>query len=234
MGSQKVLALVACSIFVVFFLMGCAAAPTPVPLPTPTVTPLPATSTPIPPTDTATATTAPTVTPTATPTTRPTDTPTATPSIPTLRQFADKKQVQIGTEFTGWYFGDSEWREIVGNEFNLAAIDWGFYWRDVEPQQGQFNFSIADKQVAFARTKNMAIRGHPLVFATNSSDFRDWIVNRSLSRDELGQILQQHITQVMNHYKGQVSQWVVVNEPYINPYRQKDFFYSTMGYDYIV
>lgn len=47
------------------------------------------------------------------------------------------------------------------------------------------------------------------------------------------EILRDTITQVMTHYRGKIKEWVVVNEPYINPYRQEDVFYKRIGADYI-
>lgn len=46
-------------------------------------------------------------------------------------------------------------------------------------------------------------------------------------------ILRDTITQVVKRYRGKIDQWVVVNEPYIDPYREDDIFHQRIGPDYI-
>jgi endo-1,4-beta-xylanase len=38
---------------------------------------------------------------------------------------------------------------------------------------------------------------------------------------------------LVSYYRGKVREWVVVNEPYILPYRPIDIFYQTIGVDYL-
>ncbi len=222
MGIGQVLTTLIVSVLVV----ACASAPTPTatlpPAPTPTNVP------------TSTPRATETLPAPATATRRPTETPTATPCVSSLRECAERKHIQIGTEFRKWWFPDPKWREIVGREFNLAIIDDGLYWSEIEPQRGQFDFSFVDQQVALARAKNMAVCGHPLVWPTDYYEgVADWVVKGNFSRDDLAQILRNHIIGVMSHYKGQISCWIVVEEPYLNPNRPEDIFYRQFGYDYI-
>ena len=223
--------------------VGCASAltatPTLAPLPTtivaPTITPtsLPsptATSVPTsPPRPTETPTPRPTATliPTKTATTRPTATLTRAPCTAPLRECADRKQIQIGT-----WFRDAKWREIAAREFNLAVISSGFYWRNVEPARGQFNFSFADEQVAFARSKNMQMVGHALLLA-EAPYLPGWLPTENFSREELTQLLRNYIVQVMTRYKGQISQYIVVEDAPVPPNTDADVFYGKFGYDYV-
>jgi endo-1,4-beta-xylanase len=150
---------------------------------------------------------------------------------------ADARGLQVGAGITGWWFTDAEhkaeYKALLGREFGLAVVHWGLYWGSVEPQRGQFDFSIADKQVAFAQSNDMNIRGHPLVFPTSSYGIADWVTDDSFSRDELTGVLCDHIAGILDHYRDQVDEWVVVNEPYLNPYRKKDVFHETIGPEYI-
>ncbi len=223
------------------WLVACAAAPTPTPpstsivsatlMPTgaPTNTPtLPPrateTSTPL-----ATPTFTPRPIPTNTPTPRPTATSTPTPCT-TLRACAERKKFEIGSYLTGTWFRDDKWRDTIAREFNLAVLSAGFYWDAVEPTRGQFNFSSVDEQVAFAQSKKMPICGHALLLA-ESPYIPDWLAQGNLSRDDLAQLLRAYIGQVMQRYKGQISQYIVVEDPY--PGSPADVFYPKFGYDYI-
>jgi len=47
------------------------------------------------------------------------------------------------------------------------------------------------------------------------------------------EILINHVKTIVEHYRGRVKEWVVVNEPYLGN-RNDDVFYKTFGnYDYI-
>ncbi len=148
----------------------------------------------------------------------------------TLKEFAGRLGMNIGTELTGWWFGDGRWREIVGREFNIATIDWGVYWTESEPTQGNFDFTVIDRQLALAEQTDMKVRGHALVFPSVSPD---WIRSGNFTRDQLITILNNHISTLVSHYRGRIDEWVVVNEPYIYPYRTNDVFYRIIGPDYI-
>lgn len=170
-------------------------------------------------------------------------TPADTPAIPPtpgprpLRELADKRDIQIGAGITGWWFTDASYKErykaLLSREFGLAVVHWGLYWATVEPKRGQFDFGIADQQVSFAQSKEMVVRGHPLIFPTSSYAIADWVVNGSFSRAELTAVLYDHIAGIVRHYRDQVQEWVVINEPYLYPNRTKDVFYETIGAEYI-
>jgi len=145
---------------------------------------------------------------------------------------ADEKQMLLGTYFTPDWFPKQEWREIVSREFNTAMLYPGLTWADIEPTQNQFVFSSGDEQVQFALSNNMTICSH-LVCPTSSYDNPDWIVSVYFSEDELAEILRNHIATVMNHYKGQISLWMVVEEAYLKSYTGRDFLYQKFGYDYL-
>ncbi len=55
----------------------------------------------------------------------------------------------------------------------------------------------------------MAVHGHTLVW---HNQLPSWFVNGSFSRDEAIQLLHDHISTVVGHYKGRIAYWDVVNE----------------------
>lgn len=151
---------------------------------------------------------------------------------PHLADVASNAGIDVGVEFTGWQFNDPEWQKTVGEQFNLAIIDWGLYWKEIEPTKGVFDFSTMDKEIAFAKKNGMKIRGEPLIIP-NSSLLPDWLKNGNLSASQLTKIIQNHVRSIVGHYKGIVNEWVVVEEPYKAPYFTDDIFYKTLGYRYI-
>ncbi len=144
-----------------------------------------------------------------------------------LRTLADSLGVKIGTSFSS-SLQDQQWKTIVGREFNLFAFSYGISWPQIEPQQGQFDFTVADRLVAFGQSNGMRLHGQPLIFPSITAD---WLTN--LSRDDLIQATRNHITQVVGHFKDIIKEWVVVNESYNPPYIKKDIFYTTIGPEYI-
>ena len=204
-------------------LMACNQALGPLPTPSPAAT--------------LTATPPPTSTPSPTPV--PTRTPFPPDHPPTLRELADAAGLELGTQLTGGVTGalyDAAplWKERVLADFNSVTVDWGIYWPDdVEPLPGEFDFSIADRQVAFAQANGLTIRGHALVYPSCAFCMRGWIVARPFSAGELTAILEAHVGQVVGHFRGQIREWVVVNEPYRSPGRETDIFYQALGWDYV-
>ena len=106
--------------------------------------------------------------------------------------------------------------EAVGFQFNMLVAE-----NEMKPEafggkNGSFYFGTADKLVNFANRKKMAMRGHCLVWNQQSPD---WISSdggktndKNWTREEALDIMKKHITNVMQHYKGKVREWDVVNE----------------------
>ena len=221
MRSTPALACVAFSVAIALTACNPALGPSPTPLPstTPSATPLP--------------------TDTPTPTPEPTRTPYPSDWGPTLRELAEAAGLELGTQLTGGatgllYEAAPLWQQRVLTDFNSVTIDSGIYWPDdVEPLPGEFDFSIADRQVAFAQANGLTIRGHPIVYPSCAFCMRGWIVARPFTADELTAILQAHVGQVVEHFRGQMREWVVVNEPYRSPGREADLFYNSLGWNYV-
>lgn len=216
---------------------------------TPTATPQPSSTVPPQPTQTPaltpSATTPPTLTPspTALPTATPQPTPTVTPApsstpplVPTprveaatLRALADKIGITVGCELTGGWFNNAKWKETIVGEFSLGIIAWGTFWSEIEPKRGQFDFSVADRQVANTIVRGMLLRAENMACSISMAD---WFTNGTFSKDEAVAILQNHIRTVMGRYKGKIDQYAITTEPYA-PHRPNDQFYKKIGIEYI-
>jgi len=144
----------------------------------------------------------------------------------TIKMLADFQGLKIGSE-----------NRITPNFYSqLNQMTIGTYWSVIEPQQGVYNFVEFDRYVAEAKKHNMTIRGHALVYSSISWAMPSWLNKSDFSKDELRKILIDHITKVVQHGKELgVTEWVVVNEPYLkNAGRTNDIFYESLGgYEYI-
>ena len=105
--------------------------------------------------------------------------------------------------------------QTVFRNFNMIVAENEMKPDALQPNRGEFNFYHGDCIVDFAARHDMEVRGHTLVWHKQVPAWisSDGIKNdHGYSRDELLQIMKDHITAVVSHYKGKVSEWDVVNE----------------------
>ncbi|KAK1216817.1 hypothetical protein PQX77_020550 [Marasmius sp. AFHP31] len=133
---------------------------------------------------------------------------------------------------TSYLFHDRNYTRVAATQFSIftpedendvsAKVKWG----EIEPLPNIFNFTAADEIVEFAEAREAKIRGHnfmwsvvhiPLVFITDLMLVQRHIhlapwVNDSLSATELDAALKNHISKIMDHYRGRLYAWDVINE----------------------
>ena len=137
----------------------------------------------------------------------------------TLRYYAEKNGKMIGTAISTWKndVGNetlSETKEI-GTQFNLLVAENEMKFDALEPSRNQFSYGGADKLVSLAQRHQMKMRGHCLVWHQQQPE---WLSSdgkkndKNWSRAEALSIMQNHINNVMRHFKGKVMEWDVVNE----------------------
>ena len=79
----------------------------------------------------------------------------------------------------------------------------------MHPLPGVYDFHEGDALVALAQQHGLKVHGHTLVFGEANPR---WV--RDLPAAQLEQTMTDHIAHVVGHYKGKVSSWDVVNEPF--------------------
>ena len=136
-----------------------------------------------------------------------------------LRYYALKNKKQIGTALSTWKTnitneGLSETKETSA-QFTMLVAENEMKFDALEPSRNSFSYGAADNLVSFAQRNNMTMRGHCLVW---HSQLPEWVSSdgkkndKNWSRQEALEILRNHITKVVGHYKGKVAEWDVVNE----------------------
>ncbi|EIE97550.1 endo-1,4-beta-xylanase [Saccharomonospora glauca] len=128
----------------------------------------------------------------------------------TLAEAAAATGRYFGTAVAAGRLGEQDYTATLNREFNSITAENSWKWESLQPSPGYFDFSTADRIAEHARQQGMEIRGHTLVW---HSQLPSWVQNIS-SPDELRQVMRNHITTVMEHYKGQVRSWDVVNEAF--------------------
>ena len=158
------------------------------------------------------------------------------PNEPTLKA-ALKGKFYIGTALNLEQIrgNDQQAEAIVKQQFNSIVAENCMKSMHLQPTEGEFNFSDADKFVAFGEKNDMFLIGHTLIWHSQAP--RWFFVDengKEVSRDVLIERMRKHITTVVLRYKGRIKGWDVVNEAVLDDgsYR-KSKFYQIIGEDFI-
>lgn len=103
--------------------------------------------------------------------------------------------------------------DLIAQHFNSLTAENIMKWEEIQPAEGQFEFTAADKLVAFAEKHQMFMVGHTLLWHEQTPA---WVFvgpeGKPASKALLLARLEQHISTVVGRYKGRVQGWDVVNE----------------------
>ncbi len=125
-----------------------------------------------------------------------------------LRARADKRGVLYGAATSTYQLAQKDFAQALAREAGVLVAEYEMKRDALEPQRGRFDFSAADALARFARSHDMAFRGHTLVWHASNPAWLDQ--NGLLARDET--LLTAYIAAVMGHFRGRIHSWDVVNE----------------------
>lgn len=151
-----------------------------------------------------------------------------------LRALAARVGLHIGTAVIPFDLNTPAYQDVLANQFSAVTPGNEMKWGVVEPVQGQFDWSGADRLVAFAEAHGQLVRGHTLLWHNQLPDWlTSGVANGTISDSQLRDLLHQHIMTEVTRYRGKIWQWDVANEFFtdsnpsmINP---NDFWISHLG-----
>lgn len=134
--------------------------------------------------------------------------------------------------------------KLLKKHFNSITTENEMKFELLQPLEGVFLFDTADRMINFARDNNMGTRGHALVWHRQTPM---WVFQDKdggpASKELLRQRMRTHIFTVMQHFKGRVDAWDVVNEAIMDDGRlrtdketaddQRSSWYGILGEEYI-
>ncbi|MBZ9614045.1 endo-1,4-beta-xylanase [Clostridium estertheticum] len=138
---------------------------------------------------------------------------------------------------------NSQTDQLIKKHFNTIVAGNDMKPDALQPTEGKFTYTKADKIVDYAIENKMAMRGHTLVW---HSQIPDWFFQdpkdstKLCSKDLLLKRLETHINTVLTHFKDKygannpIKCWDVVNEVIDNSGTYRDSkWYQIAGADYI-
>src|SRR3954447_907012 len=137
----------------------------------------------------------------------------------------------FGTAVAAGRLGDSTYSTILDREFNMITPENEMKWDTTEPSRGNFNFGPAAQIVSHATAHGQRMRGHTLVW---HGQLPGW-VNSIGDAGTLRSVMNNHITTEMNHFKGKIYAWDVVNEAFADGSSQhrSSVFQNVLGNGFI-
>jgi len=147
-----------------------------------------------------------------------------------------KKYFSIGVSVTPSNLNGDE-AQLILQQFNSLTPENSMKMGPIHPQENRYNWVDADSIVAFAQRNSLKVRGHNLCWHNQVPQwmFKDSSGN-TVTKEVLLQRLKDHITTVVNRYKGKIYAWDVVNEAISDKpgeYLRPSLWYQICGEEYI-
>ena len=126
---------------------------------------------------------------------------------------------------------------LIVREFNSITPENDMKMGPIHPEENKYNWENADAIVNFAQRNNIKVRGHNLLWHEQAPK---WLFvdedGKEVSKEVLLKRLKDHITTVVNRYKGKIYTWDVVNEAIDdnpNNFLRESKWYKICGPDFI-
>lgn len=101
--------------------------------------------------------------------------------------------------------------DILSTQFNSVTAENIMKPEYLHPGENTYNWLEADQLADYCFTHSKRLHGHTLVW---HQQLPDWMFNFDGSRSDWVKMMKSHIYQIVNHFKGKVSSWDVVNEAF--------------------
>jgi endo-1,4-beta-xylanase len=165
---------------------------------------------------------------------------------PGLRAIVDQIPVNFGaavsSDLVNSNVESGKYRQAIVKNFNLLEPE-----NDLKPpalwqSPKRIDFTKSDYLINWAKSNNMKVRGHVLVYANDDGyTIPGWLLamENQLSQKQALLMLKQYIYTVVGRYKGKISMWDVINEAIDDsangrPYNLRNsFWYRKLGVDFL-
>lgn len=123
------------------------------------------------------------------------------------------------------------YKSTLQKEYNSISTENSVKMNVIQPKPGQFNWTDTDALVNFAKSSNMRVHGHTLVWYKS---LPEWVSTFKGDSTAWENLLKTHIQTVVGRYKGKITSWDVVNEAFEDDGTlRKSVWYNNLGPGYI-
>jgi endo-1,4-beta-xylanase len=143
----------------------------------------------------------------------------SSPPHDSLRALAAQVGLRIGTAIIPFDLDHPDYSQVAADQFSSVTPGNEMKWQVVEPTRGTFDWSGGDRLVQFAQAHGQLVRGHTLLWHNQLPNWlTQGVADGTISNDQLRDLLHQHITDEVTHFKGKIWQWDVANEFFGNSF----------------
>lgn len=142
-----------------------------------------------------------------------------TPALPepSLKSLAASKNIQLGNFAMPKLLGEKPYSDILTSQFDLALVDnqpnWHFTDHALRPSATEFDFRRVDEVVEFAEKNKMSIQMHHYIWGEEKW-LPEWLLKGNYNKQQLMELIHNHIMTMGQRYSGKVQEWTVVNEAF--------------------
>jgi len=129
----------------------------------------------------------------------------------TLREAAARAHVRVGV---GREAGDPADDRLAVRQFDSMTLEGSLVWNVVHPAPGHWDFTKADRSVAFARRHHLYLTATHFVWDQIFYKSTPAWVGESTSRQELERVMADHLRTITRRYGRAIRRWITVNEPF--------------------
>jgi len=124
---------------------------------------------------------------------------------------------------------------IISKNFNWVVAENCMKCEVIHPEEDRYDFTLADQFVDKAKAAGLKVLGHNLIWHSQCARWFHFDKEGKLVTPEvLKDRMKEHITTVVNHFKGRVDAWDVVNEAFEDDGSLRNsLFYQILGEEFI-
>lgn len=148
----------------------------------------------------------------------------------TLRELATPLKIRMGTAIRTLPYGtDKDYESVVQKQYDLIVPETEATMKQLQKQEGVFSYSTMDQVVTKSLSDGQSIHGHVLIYQNSTPD---WVATTSTPMQT---IMKNHIENVMNHFRGKITEYYVANETISKDGKldPKSIWWQKMGDGYI-
>jgi endo-1,4-beta-xylanase len=152
-----------------------------------------------------------------------------------LRCFAERAGIRIGV---GREAGNPADDRVAAREFDAMTLEGSLVWSVVHPEPGRWDFSRADRSIAWAERRHITLTATHFVWDQILYDATPEWVKQITDPEQLRRVMYDQLRTITRRYgDGTIDRWITVNEPlqYVGDRTQvqENHFSRVLGPDWI-